>query len=88
MSASATVMSTAANIRADRTISSPRLAAWPRSAALNCTKALPEKNVAVAVWLGVRTVEVAEPTAFTSLKLRGIDGSTAAPPRRKAGRGK
>src|SRR5438034_7493445 len=79
MSASATVISTAANIRADRTISSPRLAAWSRSAALNCTKALPEKNIAVAVWPGVRTVEVAEPTAFTSLKLRAVRHKVALP---------
>ena len=36
------VMSTAANIRAASTMSSPRVAAWSRSMALNCTAALPE----------------------------------------------
>jgi hypothetical protein len=32
---------------------------------------LPEKNFAVAVRLAVRTIESAEPTAFTSLKYPG-----------------
>lgn len=63
-------MFAAANIRAASTMSSPRLVAWSRSAALNCTPALPETNNAVAVWSAVRTAEVAGPTAFTSAKSR------------------
>jgi hypothetical protein len=70
MIASATLMSTAANIRAASTMSRSRTVTWSRSAALYCTSALPEKNSAVAVWSGVRTVELSEPSALTSSKSR------------------
>src|SRR5215472_15464957 len=70
MSASATLISTAANIRAASTMSSCRTLTWSRSAALYCTSALPEKNSAVAVWSAVRSVELTEPSALTSSKSR------------------
>src|SRR5689334_13673320 len=65
---SATLMSAAANIRAASTMSRFRTAAWSRSMALNWITGLPEKNWAVAVSSGVRTVEANEPKSFDSLK--------------------
>src|SRR5215472_8572521 len=70
ISASATLMSIAANIRAAPTMSRCRTPTWSRSAALYCTSALPEKNSAVLVCSGVRAVESAEPKALTSAKSR------------------
>src|SRR5215510_1017897 len=65
---SATLMSAAANIRAASTISRFRIVAWSRSMALNRITGLLEKNTAVAVWSGVRAVDVNEPKVFDSLK--------------------
>src|SRR3954447_15490291 len=70
MSESATLMSIAANIRAASTMSRCRTLPWSRSAAFSWTNELPEKNIAVLVSADVRTMEVAEPTALTSLKSR------------------
>jgi len=63
-------MSMAANIRAASTMSRCRTVTWSLSAALYCTRALPEKNVAVLVCSAVRSVEVSEPRALVSLKSR------------------
>src|SRR5215831_11193886 len=68
--ASATLISIAANILAASTMSRCRTLTWSRSAKLYCTRGLPEKNCAVLVWAGVRTVELTEPSALTSAKSR------------------
>ena len=65
---SATLMATAANSRALSLMSSWCRAARSRSEELTSGMVLPAMNSAVAVCSGVRTVLVAEPTAFTSLK--------------------
>src|SRR5215472_17540650 len=78
ISASAALISIAANIRAASTMSRCRTLTWSRSAALYCTRGLPEKNRAVLVWAGVRTVELTEPSALTSAKSRAYRAEVSA----------
>ena len=70
IAASAPVMLRIANSRALWSMSSAWRVARSRKAAWYCTTRLSLQNRAVSVWVGVRVVLAAAPTAFTSLKSR------------------